>query len=209
MASLVELFNHIMPLEFVKSQKNHDLLKYNGFLFRKEKVINSKIIWKCIEYRTHGCRGRCNTLNDSVVLETCHNHVADIAKIQAKATVQSICSLATSSQATSHQIIAEATANVSTAVTGKLPSISTIKRSVQRARQRENGFLPTPPSLTQLEIPEQFRFTVKGERFLLFDSGPSDDRIFIFSTTRNLELLAAEKHWYSDGTFKTAPPLFS
>ena len=50
--------------------------------------------------------------------------------------------------------------------------------------------------------------TKEGEPFLLFDSGPTEDRIIIFSTARNLRLLASSKHWYGDGTFKTVPHLF-
>ena len=44
---------------------------------------------------------------------------------------------------------------------------------------------------------------------LLFDSGPGNDRIVIFSTTRNLKLMCECDNWFADGTFKTSPPLFS
>lgn len=76
-----------MPLDFVTSQKKHSLLKHNGFLHRKEKEINGKIIWKCIEYRTQNCRGRCHTAGDLVVVESVHNHVANLAAVQAKEVV--------------------------------------------------------------------------------------------------------------------------
>nr|CAD7399791.1 unnamed protein product [Timema cristinae] len=39
------------------------------------------------------------------------------------------------------------------------------------------------------------------------DSGSKDDRILIFSTRRNSQLLGRSEHWYADGTFKTVPPL--
>jgi hypothetical protein len=90
-----------------------------------------------------------------------------------------------------------------------LPSTSSIKRTIQRTRQREGRAPPTPTNLRDLVIPDEFTKLLSGERFLLFDSGPSDDRILIFSTQRNLQLLVRCQHWYADGTFKCAPPLFN
>ena len=46
-------------------------------------------------------------------------------------------------------------------------------------------------------------------KFLLYDSGPDTQRMLIFGTQRNLEMLKLAEHWLADGTFKTAPPLFS
>jgi hypothetical protein len=43
----------------------------------------------------------------------------------------------------------------------------------------------------------------------MHDSGPGNDRILIFSTTRNLDLMSQCFHWFADGTFKTSPPLFN
>jgi len=47
------------------------------------------------------------------------------------------------------------------------------------------------------------------EDFLLFDSGPSPDRVLLFSTKKNLETLGDVQHWYSDGTFKSSPSIFT
>jgi len=41
-----------------------------------------------------------------------------------------------------------------------------------------------------------------GEQFLVHDSGAGQDRMLIFSTARNLELLENCPNWYADGTFK-------
>ena len=44
---------------------------------------------------------------------------------------------------------------------------------------------------------------------LLHDSGEDDPgRFFIFGTQRNLDMLANNRHWFTDGTFKVAPHLF-
>lgn len=43
---------------------------------------------------------------------------------------------------------------------------------------------------------------------MLYDSNDGNDRVLIFSTRRNLSLLAQSRNWYADGTFKTTPMLF-
>ena len=49
------------------------------------------------------------------------------------------------------------------------------------------------------------------EDFLLFDSGRENgqNRFLIFSTRRNIEILARSNHWAMDGTFDVAPALFT
>ncbi|KAG8176080.1 hypothetical protein JTE90_025538 [Oedothorax gibbosus] len=51
----------------------------------------------------------------------------------------------------------------------------------------------------------------KGGNFLLYDSGPAaeNDRILVFGTSENLNFLQNCKHWFADGTFKSAPHLFT
>lgn len=59
-----------------------------------------------------------------------------------------------------------------------------------------------------LEIPYEYKNTLDGSAFLLFDSGPCPDRILMYSTHRNLQLLDCAQQWYADGTFKVSPNLF-
>jgi hypothetical protein len=199
-----------MPLQFIKSQKGHDLLSHNGFLFRKERSSTEKTIWKCVYYDSKKCPGRCHTSDNEVIKFTNnHNHVPDATTVPRRKVMLDIKEKATTSQATTHQVLAQATVGISQAVAGQLPSTSLIKRTIQRTRQREGRAPPCPTNLRDLVIPEEFTQSSSGEPFLLFDSGPSEDRLLIFSTRRNLQLLAQCEHWYADGTFKTAPPLFS
>ena len=48
-----------------------------------------------------------------------------------------------------------------------------------------------------------------GTPFLAYDSGPGADRILIFATPDGLQLLFEQRHWFADGTFKTAPGFFT
>ena len=198
-----------MALEYVKSQKGHDLLVFRGFTFRREREHNGTIYWKCTDYRIAKCNGRVNVMDGRIIKSTSHNHVPDPAKIQARAVINQIKDRAKSTQEATHQIVAISTSSLSSAVCGQLPTVPLIKRTIQRARQHNNLPLTNPTSLTELELPEPFTQTINGHPFLLYDSGPSNNRILLFSTQRNLDLMTQCNHWYADGTFKSAPQLFT
>lgn len=66
-----------------------------------------------------------------------------------------------------------------------------------------------PKSLFDLHIPEQFRKTKNAAQFLLHDSGPSNNRIIIFSTHDNLDIMGYNSDWFADSTFKTSSLIFS
>ena len=51
--------------------------------------------------------------------------------------------------------------------------------------------------------------TTKGDRFLLYDSGAEADRMIIFATPANLDILGRSEEWFLDGTFKVCPSIFS
>ena len=98
---------------------------------------------------------------------------------------------------------------VSEGTAAKLPKLDSLKRTIQRQRVQQLAAPAQPTSLEQLVLPAEYQQTAKGEQFLLYDSGPDTQRMLIFGTQRNLEMLQLAEHWLADGTFKTAPPLFS
>uniref|UniRef100_A0A915KTW0 Uncharacterized protein n=1 Tax=Romanomermis culicivorax TaxID=13658 RepID=A0A915KTW0_ROMCU len=89
-----------------------------------------------------------------------------------------------------------------------MPSISSLKRTAQHVRQRQNRPIALPANLIDLQIPNQYSTTLASAPFLLYDSGPEPYHMLIFSTAANMQLLSESQHWYGDGTFKTAPLLF-
>ena len=51
------------------------ILKINGHLYTKDRNINDKYYWKCVNWRSKGCKGRaCTILNEKheLVSETSH-----------------------------------------------------------------------------------------------------------------------------------------
>lgn len=75
-------------------------------------------------------------------------------------------------------------------------------------RQRENAPVLLLQNLWDLQIPPRYLVTLSNEPFFLAEFGQGNNRCLIFSTRTNLQLLSQSRHWYADGTFKTAPMLF-
>lgn len=65
----------------------------------------------------------------------------------------------------------------------------------------------TGDSLSTLVIPAALKVTKNGDTFLWGDSG-KEDRILMFSTTENFQLLKQYRHWMVDGTFDICPRFF-
>ena len=94
--------------------------------------------------------------------------------------------------------------NLSAPALSQLPERENLKRAMRRRRRRD---LPAnPKSIEYLGvIPNRYTTTLVGERFLIYDSADDPDvsgRILVFSTRRNLEILARIPVWFLDGTFK-------
>lgn len=88
-----------------------------------------------------------------------------------------------------------------------LPKISSLNRTVQRAREIKRNAPAAPAKLEDLILVDEWTQTLRGDKFLFYDNHEKK-RIIIFTTTSNLEYLMMCKHYYIDGTFKVAPPLF-
>lgn len=69
--------------------------------------------------------------------------------------------------------------------------------------------LPDEPKTMDFDIPINFQLTSDGKKFLLYDNHDSRNRILIFSTRENLELMVNSAHWLADGTFSTVPVRFT
>ena len=112
------------------------------------------------------------------------------------------------SQDSTHPIIVDSVLTATEGIAANLPKLDSLKRTIQRQRERVLTAPVQPTSLQELELPSEFMRTANEEVFLLYDSGPVADRMLIFGTHKNIEMLETSQHWLADGTFKTAPALF-
>ena len=66
-----------------------------------------------------------------------------------------------------------------------------------------------PRDAASIIIPPKYTLSLKGEQFLLYDSGFGDGRrMLIYSAPRLLRILSQANNWHCDGTFKVVPVLF-
>ena len=199
-----------MPLQYVVSSRNKKKLIDNSHLFVKERVSGKKTIWKCDQFYKMKCNARVHTSEDCITKRLGeHNHAENIARIEAAKVINFTKEKAISTQETAHVIAAQAYVGVSQAVAGQLPKPQYLKRNIRNARNAAAQVLANPISLLLLKIPPKYRITHSNQPFLLFDNNDESDRIILFSTFKNLQVLSTASKWYADGTFKNVPPLFS
>lgn len=203
-------------MEYVKSEKGKDRLKYENYILYHDHTApmadgTLKTYWRCSRYKDLKCHFRLHTIANAVVktfLE--HNHPANSALVEKEEKLQELREAAHSRESP-HVIVSDLLANSSPPGAVSLPSKSSMKRTVQRRqeiRDEENQVIRLPNSREEI-MPEKFCKTIAGESFLLYDSGPTEDRILVFGTKANLRRLARHNNWYMDGTFSSAPALFA
>lgn len=197
-------------MEFIESEKKHKMLVYEGYLFYKDKVHNSTTYWNCSEKRKAGCKARIHTVENerlaNIAIE--HNHSANAPKVAGKVFMSNLKRKASVSDESTQKVIKKELATVPDSVSPHLPSTSSMTRTVQRTRETKIDMI-SYTNRQDLILPENFKVTLKNEKFLLYDSGLVSERILIFSTVSNLSVLARSKTLYVDGTFKTTPLLFT
>ncbi|CAF4935741.1 unnamed protein product, partial [Rotaria socialis] len=65
-----------------------------------------------------------------------------------------------------------------------------------------------PTSLDSITIPQLMSFTDTDEQFLFCNSN-TPHKVIAFASETVLQILSENHHWNADGTFRTAPSLFS
>ena len=197
----------LMMAEFVKSEKGKPMLLVDGHLFVKDKKIRDKTYWKCHKFSSY-CKCRAITVNEDVTISKEHNHSADPADIEVRKFMEKVKDDAKHTRDSPHYIISTAASNLSEYGAQGLPTVNSIKRSIRKVRAKENCGLSTPSHRMDIVFSIEYMKTFKNDDFLLFDSGMEEERILIFSTYANLDVLTSCQHLFCDGTFKTVPTLF-
>ena len=114
---------------------------------------------------------------------------------------------ATATRGKPSQIIADNVVQVPVEVRAALGNLESLKRVI---RDKKRGDLPKEPSsLKDLELEEKWTHLLDQE-FLIHDTGKdAPARMMVFATQDGIRHLARSSQWFTDGTFGTAPKLFS
>ena len=177
---------------------------HEGHRYCLDKKRDDKTYWRC-SLKT--CSGRLNLLADTTVTGTKpHTHPPTPAENSVHTAKQSLKRKAAETDLPTKHLVASFKAM------DKLNCDQTSLAKMARiARTAANRHPISPQTLEDLVLPPDYIRTNKGETFLLWDSTYSTERrrSFLFGTVDNLDALQLAPHLLLDGTFKTAPNLFT
>jgi hypothetical protein len=98
-------------------------------------------------------------------------------------------------------IIQDARLKLSSDAAATIPQYSASQGTIQRIRKDKD--IPTEPkAFADIVIPPKFQCTVSNQQFLLYDNNGHDNRLLIFASKQQLDLLNGCESWHCDGTFK-------
>jgi len=206
-----------MDYEIIKTEKGKDAILKDGHIFeRNSEDTNGKKYWRCSNYYTTKCNARIHTLNGSILKKLKdHNHAANAAEVESKKNMQILRGQSKISNIGSTQeILTNVMSTVSPAASFYMPLKRSMQRSIRKLRQKESdSYEPIPLVLKDLIIPEKYKFTKKGDLFLIKDTGADDpcikNRIILYGTNENIKTLSRCDEYFMDGTFKSCPKIFS
>lgn len=209
---MVHSLHKMAAIQFTKTEKGKDKACYEGYYYNfetKSRSDNEISFWVCEEYfKSNKCRGRIHIKNGAFIKQTgVHNHSPNGQRKLALQADARIKELATTTSQTTDNIISVATSNLDEIVLSQMAPEAVTKRKIQQTRRASQKFPVEPRNLEDLVFPNNCKYFDDGTLFLLYDSGPGsgNNRICLFGTQVNLELLSQSRSVFSDGTFGIAP----
>ena len=166
--------------------------------------------------KREGCKARLHTRDNQVIkptfideIHSSHNHGSDPARIDMLKGYNDLKQHSLNSEESTRVILSSGIATMSSSTIAKLPKLSSVKRTIRNYKSVSDVNCGNPTCAAEIQIPEQYKVTLKDEPFLLYDSGYGDyNRIIVFSNPRFFSILKESSNWYADGTFKVVPKYF-
>ena len=179
------------------------------FLDRKRA---DKEYWKCTLYKV-GCTARITTEQRQLQSSPpTHTHEVQHSEIKCHVVKQNLKRKAVISDAPTRDVVADSTKLLRDEEFAKMGcKPSSLNRMARKARYKSRDYPSNPTSLEDLVIPPHYLQTSIDEPLLLWDSGYSSSRrrSLLLGTPTNVAALHDAEHLVIDGTFKSAPPLFT
>ena len=191
------------------SKRGHKTLLYRGFeLWFHTELKSGSVVWRCVKKRSCTCKAVVITKELIVVggKDTSHTHEGNNCSGLARRVIGEMKGRLADTLATPGVTQAVVASTLRNEVLMALPKKSSLSRVLRRHRQHLQAIgeesMPPLPMDTDFVMPPKFA------DFVLFDSGPGDDRIIMLGCAELLDGLARATMWLADGTFKTVPSLF-
>lgn len=188
-------------IEFIESQRKRKILLCEGYTYHSDKQTKSGHSWRCT---LRGCSGRIvvNSTSYTVIKRTSHCHEPSKEK-EVKAKVNEIINKKiTTTNDDFEDLIKEVFAQFTNGEIEAIGRYESLRDNFKRKKRKV--FIDQIKEYE--DIPECLKVTNNNEKFLFYDSGINNpDRILIYSTYANLNILSDCETWLSDGTFKSVP----
>ncbi|CAF1347396.1 unnamed protein product [Rotaria sordida] len=110
-------------------------------------------------------------------------------------------------QEASDLIVTDCYKNMTDQAIACLPACDNVKRRIRMLRQNKH-VIATPNDLNFESIPTSLTKTIRLDQFLRCDTGPSNERILIFASTEQFNILQSTTDFLINGTFKVVPVIF-
>lgn len=193
---------------------NNTRLIVDGFVYHRSKLPkNNKIHWECHLLRKGECSARATTRHSGDGSFTIqkglqeHSHEPNREFAEAEKIKMTLKRKAeTNPEEPPAELLRHELAGVLSGVLSQLPERENLKKAIRAVRIKN---LPTnPTSIAELgELPDEYTKTATGDNFVIYDSINDEEldlenRIIVFATRRNIELLSQSCIWFLDGTFK-------
>lgn len=204
---------------YIKSYKGKQLITYKNFIYRRDTTKRKKDddgnnikveYYRCVE-EDKLCTSRCNITNNTTLKDTVfdHNHDDKSSEIEVKIKINEMKTMAIGTLNSPSDIISSSLIGLNENERALLPSNSATKKMIQRARSGVLNIPPDPKGIDLFDILGNYTLTSNGELFLLEDTGRNLNRVLVFATSSNLQILKSCKHWMADGTFSKCPRYFT
>lgn len=135
-------------LVYYKSIRGKQKLAHNGYVYQKDKSREETCYWKC--ERRNECYGRLIIKEDIITKSKPHNHAPDSSTAQIQKAITDMKENISSSRETTSGIISRQMENVEREHRQYFPAESSLKRTLQRHRRKDQPGLPQ--SLDDIDI---------------------------------------------------------
>ena len=181
----------IMSVTLTKTSTNTPLLIHHGYSYTIDRKSVTKILWKCEYSRKYSCHGRLHTTSNYDFIKTVSEHENHVGNSRSTATLQYFEKLKQESEqnhTNPHNILTQASIDVSDEVRIQLPTNDSLKRNVRHWRQVTTTE-STPTGIGFSVIPTKYHQTTSNTIFFLKDTGPDLNRMLLFFTDEQQQIM--------------------
>ncbi|CAF4499658.1 unnamed protein product [Rotaria socialis] len=190
--------------------KNKPRLDHDGYSYIMDRSTSEKNYWRCIKYFSDQCHSRLHTcIFTNAIVKPPSEHTCKVngTTLELRVFNELVADRAINTQETPDTIITNCYKNISDRSIARLPARDNIKRRIRMLRHN-NQVVKEPNDPNFPSVPIQLTKTARKDQFLRCDTGPGDDRILIFASDEQVDVLQDTDEFLVDGTFKVVPDIF-